>query len=410
MIESFSPQPQDLLPLRSGSLGPHLESFAALLARQGYCQRHGWRKVRLVAALSQWLAEHRLPVDQLDEKQTTTFLRTRRKPRRRFGGEFCTLTLLLRHLRQIGAIPASRPPVMRSSLDRLVRDYEQFLRQERGLVPVTISESVRMVRRFLRHRFPAGQMQLRQLRASDAFDFILHEGSSCGRRYLQSTASRLRSFLRFLLQRGKITAPLASAVPTVAARRLSELPKFLEAVQVEQLLGSCDRRLSLGRRDYAILLLLARLGLRAAEVAQLSLEDLDWRAGAVCVRGKGQRVDRLPLPQDVGQAVASYLKMRRGGGARRVFLRSYAPYEGVAATTVASVVQRAVRRAGLHPSHQGAHLLRHSLATRMLRSGASLAQIGQVLRHQLAQTTEIYAKVDLKALLLLAHPWPGGAR
>jgi site-specific recombinase XerD len=364
----------------------------------------------LVAALSQWLAEHRLPIDQLDEKQATTFLRTRRKPRYRFEGDACTLTLLLRHLRQTGAIPAPRPPAMRSALDRLVRDYEQFLRQERGLVPETISDSVRVVRRFLRHRFPAGQIQLRQLRAGDASDFLRHAGSSCGRRYLQATASRLRSFLGFLLQRGKITAPLACAVPTVAVRRFSELPQFLEAAQVEQLLGSCDRRRSLGRRDYAILLLLARLGLRAAEVAQLSLEDIDWRAGEVCVRGKGHRVDHLPLPQDVGQAIASYLKRRRGGGARRVFLHSHAPYEGVAATTVASVVQRAVGRARLHPSHQGAHLLRHSLATRMLRGGASLAQIGQVLRHRLAQTTQIYAKVDLKALRLLTHPWPGGAR
>ena len=411
MIEFFRPQPENLLPLRSGPLGPHLESIAALLARQEYCRRHGWRKVRLVAALSQWLAEHRLPIDQLDEKQATTFLRTRRKPRYRFEGDACTLTLLLRHLRQTGAIPAPRPPAIRSSLDRLVRDYEQFLRQERGLVPETISDSVRVVRRFLRHRFPAGPIRLRQLRAGDVFDFIRHAGSSCGRRYLQANASRLRSFLGFLLERGKITAPLANAVPTVAVRRLSELPQFLEAAQVEQLLRSCDRRRSLGRRDYAMLLLLARLGLRAAEVAQLSLEDIDWRAGEVCVRGKGQRVDRLPLPQDVGQGIASYLKRRRGGGgARRVFLSSHAPYEGVAATTVANVVQRAVGRARLDPSHQGAHLLRHSLATRMLRGGATLAQIGQVLRHQLAQTTEIYAKVDLQALRLLTQPWPGGAR
>ncbi len=290
MNEFFRPQTQDLLPLRVGPLGPHLEGIAALLAGQGYCRRHGWRKVRLVAALSRWLAEHRLPIDQLDETLATIFLRAPRQPRYRFEGDRCTLTLLLKYLRQTGAIPALRPPTMRSSLDRLVRDYEQFLRQERGLVPETISDSVRVVQRFLRHRFPAGQIHLRELRAGDASDFLRHAGSSCGRRSLQVTASRLRSFLGFLLQRGKISAPLASAVPTVAARRLSELPQFLEATQVGLLLGSCDRGCGLGRRDYAILLLLARLGLRAAEVAHLSLEDIDWRAGEICIRGKGHRV------------------------------------------------------------------------------------------------------------------------
>jgi site-specific recombinase XerD len=159
-------------------------------------------------------------------------------------------------------------------------------------------------------------------------------------------------------------------------------------------------------------LLLARLGLRAGEVAHLCLEHIDWRAGEVCVRGKGSRLDRLPLPQDVGQAIADYLKRGRfGGSSRRVFLCSNAPYEGLAnQQAVGALVKRALERAHLHPPHRGAHLLRHSLATGMLRSGATMAQIGEVLRHQLAQTTEIYAKVDLNALRALAQPWPGGER
>jgi site-specific recombinase XerD len=412
MIEFFRPQPQDLLPLCSGPLAPHLNSFAALLAQQGYGRSYGWQKVRLVADLSQWLAKRRLKLEGFDERQATDFLEARYKTRSRAWGDASTLIVLLRHLREIGAIPARQSSVLRGFADILERDYEQFLLQERGLVPGTVAVYLPVVQRFLEHRFPTGKIQLRQLRAGDAAGFILHASAEHRRGYLQLATSALRSFLGFLLQRGRIATPLASAVPTVAGRRLSEWPRFLEAAQVEKLLRSCDRRRSVGRRDHAILLLLARLGLRAGEVVHLCLEDIDWSAGELRLRGKGARLDRLPLPHDVGQAMADYLKTRRTGEAcRRVFLRSIAPYAGLASScTVAGVVRRALARADLHPHHQGAHLLRHSLATRMLRGGASLAQIGQVLRHQQAQSTEIYAKVDLKALRLLAQPWPGGVR
>jgi site-specific recombinase XerC len=411
MIDFFCPQPQKLDSLRSGPLGPHLEGFAALLARQGYCQIYRWRKLRLAAALGQWLEKRRLHLCQLDEQQANAFLQ-RWQQRHRFSGDSYTLTMLLQHLRQNGVIPAIVPPVEESGfMGDLIRDYEQFLRQERGLLPVTIHECVRVAQRFLRHRFPKGQIQLRQLGASDAADFILRVSPGYGHRYLQSLTSRLRVFFRFLLQRGHMAAPLVDTIPTVAARQLSHVPRYMETRDVEKTLGSCDRRTKIGKRDYAVLLLLARLGLRASEVARLGLEDVDWRAGEVCVRGKGQRLDRLPLPKDVGEAIASYLKIRPcGATTRRVFLRDKAPYEGLVAETVGSVVDRALTRVRLHPPHRGAHLLRHSLATRMLQSGVSMAQISQVLRHQSAQTTMIYAKVDLNALRLLAQPWPGGAQ
>ncbi len=412
MINFFRPRPEDLFPLRSGPLAPHLEGFAAVLAQQGYCRSTGWQKVRLVAELSQWLAVRGLRIGQLDERQVSAFLEARTKTRRRGSGDSCTMARLLRHLRQSCVLPAPRPSAVRSFLDRLVGEYEEFLRKERNLCPGSIAAYLPMVRRFFEHRFPTGEIQLRQLSAGDAAEFILHASDRCGRRYLQSTASTLRSFFGFLLQRGKISIPLAKTVPTVAARRMAELPKFLEASQVEKLLKSCDRRRSLGRRDYAILLLLARLGLRGGEVVHLCLEDIDWQAGELIIRGKGGRLDRLPLPCDVGQAIADYLKTRRSGGAsRRVFLQSKAPYEGLASSgVVGSVVRSALARAQLHPVRRGAHLLRHSLASRLLQGGASLAQIGQVLRHQEIQTTEIYAKVDINALRLLAQPWPGGAR
>ena len=218
----------------------------------------------------------------------------------------------------------------------------------------------------------------------------------------------IRSFCRFLFRYGETKRDLAGAIPTVPAWRLAELPRYLEADDVERVVQACDRSTSVGRRDYAILLLLARLGLRAGEVIALELDDIDWRAGVLTVRGKGRYHDDLPLPPDVGEALATYLRQDRPPcTTRRVFIRSRAPHRGFAhPSSLSTIVCRAVQRAGLHPNHKGAHLLRHSLATGMLRRGASMAEIGQVLRHRAPNTTEIYAKVDLQGLRSLALPWP----
>jgi site-specific recombinase XerD len=218
----------------------------------------------------------------------------------------------------------------------------------------------------------------------------------------------LRSFLRFLLQRGEIDVDLAASVLTVADWRLSTVPKYLAAEEIERLLEALDRGTSTGRRDYAILLLLARLGLRAGEVVALELEDIDWRAGELNVRGKGLRHDRLPLLSEVGEALAAYLHTDRPKSpTRRVFLCMKAPCRGLAGpSTVTTIVRRALERAGLHPPTKGAHLLRHSLATGMLNHGASMAEVRELLRHRASATTEIYAKVDFSALRALAQPWP----
>jgi site-specific recombinase XerD len=203
---------------------------------------------------------------------------------------------------------------------------------------------------------------------------------------------------------------LAGSVPAVSNWRLSGLPKYLEPKQVEHLLNSCNQRSPIGRRDYVIVLLLARLGLRAGEVVHLVLDDIDWQVGELTVRGKSAQHTRLPIPQDVGEALANYVRQDRPScSSRRVFLRMKAPRQGFATSVaVCDVVRRALKRAGLNPAFKGAHLLRHSLATHMLRKGSSLAEIGEVLRHQLPHTTEIYAKVDLAALRGLAKPWKGG--
>jgi len=205
---------------------------------------------------------------------------------------------------------------------------------------------------------------------------------------------------------------LSAFVPIVAIWRMSDLPQFLSPGEVERLLVSCDQSSPVGLRDYAVLLLLARLGLRAGEVVHLSLDAINWEAGEILIRGKSSREDRLPLPKDVGWALVNYLRKGRPEcSSRRVFLRINAPRQGFSSSVaICDIVRRALARTRLSPQHKGAHLLRHSLATTMLRGGASLAHIGQILRHQQAQTTEIYAKVDLKALQALAQPWPGGVR
>lgn len=220
--------------------------------------------------------------------------------------------------------------------------------------------------------------------------------------------SALRSFFRFLLARGEIDVDLAANVPTVADWRGSTVPKRLSRDEVERLLASCDQTSVIGRRDHAILLLLSRLGFRASEVMTLELEDIHWRAGEITVRGKGGFIDRMPLVHDVGDALAAYLRDRPSCQCRRVFIRTRAPIRGFAhPSTISTIVCRALERAGLHTATKGAHLLRHSLAAEMLQQNASMAEIGQVLRHRSPQTTEIYAKVDISGLRSLAKPWPG---
>jgi len=406
----FRPPPQKLRRFEVGPVGPHVQSFAALVSQQGYCRLVGWRKVRLVAAFSQWLGRRHVPLNELNERHVTAFLSDRGKRIGDHCGNGKTLALLLHHLRRANLVATSPGSSPAGRSDLRTTDFEKFLLGERSLVPCTAGRYVRIVRRFLSQSFPDGKIHLKRLRTPDVTDFIVHDAPSHAGSTVQATASALRIFLRFLFQKGRILTNLAAAVPAVPRRR-PKLPWYLEPQEVEQVLESCDRRRKMGRRDYAILLLLARLGLRAGEVAHLTLDEIDWRAGELLIRGKGARVDRLPLPHDVGQAVADYLqKGRPACSSRCLFIKCMAPLEGFTRRgSIGCVVRAALRRAHLNPPHKGAHILRHSLATGMLRNGATLGEIGQVLRHQQPQTTEIYAKVDFNALRTLALPWPGGA-
>jgi len=410
MSGQFSPASLIRGCLDVGPLSSLIEGFSTLLASQGYARSTAKEKLRLVVDLSRWLHRRKLGVADLDEQRVKQFL-THRRRRRVRRGSAATCRMLLGYLRRLGSIPSSREAFDDTPLNRIGRDFEQFLASERGLTPATLANYLPTVRRFLTERFGDGALRLDELSLQDINRFILRHVQRMSRGRAQLMVTALRSFLRFLHQRGDIAADLARAVPTVVNWRLAGLPKSLAPEQVESLLASCDQSTTLGQRDYAILLLLARLGLRAGEVVALTVDDFDWEAGVLLVRGKGNRQERLPLPQDVGEALVEYLRHGRPQCAtRRVFVRMKAPRCGFASSSaICDVVRRALTRTGLDPAFKGAHLLRHSLATRMLRSGASLEEIGELLRHCRPETTQIYAKVDLIALRALAQPWPGGA-
>jgi len=411
MIEHFFSDPKFLRRCRSGPLGPHLDGFAGQLVHKGYTRYSGQGIIRIVVQLNDWLAAKGLSLQELGEDQISAFRAHRKKRLRSHHGERGTCQLLLRTLREAEVIAEAPDPALNDPVERLVRSYAGYLAQERALSQTTIGHRLPVVRGFLSRRFKSKRLRLEALRSGDITRFVLQTVQERGRDHAQLVTTTLRSFLDYLYLEGRLTTPLRAAVPTVASWRHLDLPGFLEPEQVERLLRHCDRSNIGGRRDYAILLLLARLGLRAHEVRHLTLEDINWASGELLIRGKGGRQDRLPLPPDVGRAVAAYLKEGRPRcSCRCVFVRLLAPHQGLTSQTIASVVERTLARAQISSTHRGAHLLRHSLATRMLRGGASLTQIGQVLRHQRTDTTEIYARVDQNALRTLAQPWPGGVR
>jgi site-specific recombinase XerD len=328
-------------------------------------------------------------------------------------GDAAALRQFLGFLRRHDMIPAEKvSPRRLTPVEREARAFEHYLRNERVLADATIAYYVPFIRRFLADRFGKGRVTLSRLCAGDVLRFVQRQAARLHVKRAKQLTTALRSFLRYARYRGDVVLDLAAAVPIVANWSRSSIPRAISADAVRQLLASISRRTSVGRRDYAILLVLARLGLRAGEVVRLELDDIDWNAGQVSIRGKGGYRTALPLPRDVGAAIAAYLRHGRPPSpCRRVFLRARAPIRGFRGpSAVGSVVRDAVVRAGISAPTKGAHQFRHGLATQMLRHGASLTEIGEVLRHRSPQTTTIYAKVDLDALRTLALPWPGGAR
>lgn len=391
----------------SGPLGPHVNAFARQLQELGYASATRRQKLGVVAAFSRWLQRRKLLAAEVNEQIVVKYLARSGRP-----GDSATLADLLEALREAAVVPRPTREGDETQLERLEREFGQYLAVERGLSQASLKNSLPFVRSFLAHRFGSGPIVMDEVRAPDVTRFLLRNLQTLGASRAKLMVGALRSFFRFLRWRGDIAIDLASSVPKVADWRLSALPKSLQADEVERLVGSCHRETITGQRDYTVLLLLARLGLRAGEIVAMTLDDIDWEAGELTVRGKGGREDRLPIPRDVGQAMATYLRQGRPQDCptRRFFVRRKAPRRGFASSVaVCTIVRRALERAGIASPRKGAHLLRHALAIEMLRKGASLGEIGEILRHRSVDTTAIYAKVDLVALRALAQPWPSGS-
>ncbi len=392
----------------SGPLEEYAFGFAAELARVGYRRNTVACQLRLMAHLGSWLAGKGLDAAGLTAASVEEFFVARRAAGHTTLRSSRALEPLLAHLRELGVVQPAAVVVAATPAEELLERYRRYLLEERGLAAGTVRGYVDIIRPFVIGWVAADGSGLERLAARDLSAYVLAEcpGRSRGSAKLLVTA--LRSLLGFLHVEGMLAESLVGAVPSVAGWRLAGLPRGLEPAQARRLLASCDRRTTAGRRDFAILTLLLRLGLRRGEVARLELGDIDWRAGEIEIRGKGSRQERLPLPADVGEAVAGYLRRGRPASAqgRCVFVRVKAPHLPLTPAGVTQVVVSAGKRSGL--GEITAHRLRHTAATEMLRAGATLPEVGQVLRHRSLLTTAIYAKVDREALRTIARAWIGG--
>ncbi len=397
-----------------GSLQIHVESFLYHLHATGYAPQSVAKIRSIASAFARWSQGEQIAVEDLSEEHLTAFAK-RRPPRQNALVELRALRPFLAHLRVERGLPvrAGKPA---SPADDLTQLYVGYLRTDRGLAENSVLVYAPCVRNFLAYRLSkTGSLAIETMDAETIRAFLVERIAHRSSESARLLAVALRSFLRFLFLRGKTPRNLSPAVPMVRTYRQTAVPAVLSPEEVERVLSATDRSNPRGRRDYAILLLLARLGLRAGEIASLELSDVRWRAGEIVVRGKGPQQDHVPLPADVGEAVALYLRKDRGASiSRRVFLRLIPPRLGLTSPcAIDHIVRLALARAGIRPRHRRvAHLFRHSLATRMIRHGASIAEIAEVLRHRSQSTTAIYAKVSFEALRTVARPWPvvGGAR
>jgi integrase/recombinase XerD len=402
---------QRKISLRSveGPLSPILESYATSLNEEGYSHESFLSKTWFVMGFSRWLHQQRIQIPELTLSVGQRFLRHRR-PRR--SGDLIALRQLLTWMHGKGLIPAQALQLCeKSEVDALIDDFSGYLLRERGLASTSGAVYASIAHRFLTRTCPRGRSDLKALTARKIRDFVIHEAQ----RFRTSKAASLltsviRSLLRFVHYRGYVDRPLVEVVPAVAHWSMAPIPRALPLRAVRRVLAQSRlSRTRCGLRDHAILLVLARLGLRAQEVMLLELDDIDWTNACIRICGKGRQERLVPLPHDVGEAIAAYLRDGRPTSAcRHVFLRARAPWRGVAkSSSISALVGRALRRAQVKSATHGAHQFRHSLATNMLRQGASLTEIAQVMRHRDPNTTRLYAKVDLNALREVTLPWPG---
>lgn len=400
MIEKLYAMPFFLRRHREGLFGIYVDDLAKSLLAKSYTA-HGIRGVlRAMRVFGDWLHARGYGISDIDERLVARFavkVRCSNWTRRSYRGG---ARHVLAFLRSRGVIdPAPPPPPDR----QVIIEFSAWMREHRGVRPSTVEGYLFLVRELLQAlRGDVRRLTARRLRA-----FVLRRAGLHGHVRAANVVTATRMFVRFLVASSQCDAALIAAVPAVASWRETSVPRHLQPEDVERVIAGCDLAARAGLRDRAVLLLLARLGLRAGDVASLTLDAIDWKQARLRVAGKSRREDWLPLPQDAGEAVLAYLRKGRPRiRAEAVFFTAVAPFIPISRLIVSAVVDRAIRRAGVKSPSHGAHVLRHSAAVRMLRAGSSLAEIGALLRHASIETTFHYAKVDLDLLLAVAAPWP----
>jgi site-specific recombinase XerD len=410
MFEKFFNCPLRVKALRDGPGGSLLEGFAEELCQEGYAEITARRHIRAAEHFMYWTEREGIPISSLTEKFIERFDSHLDQCRCPGYDHFNRLHLLngarlfLKHLRGVGVIiaPIAEPRVQDPGL---LIAFCQWMQQQRGTSDPTLYNYSRSIRDLLKRlgedpcKFDAHSLR----------QFVLEKSQQCGWAAAKTCTTALRMFLRFLIAEGKCATGLDAAIPVLAHWRLSSLPRYLQPEEVERIISSCNPGSPVGRRDRAVLLLLARLAFRAGDIVRLRLSDVDWEVAEIQVSGKGRRQTRLPLTQEVGDALVAYLQNGRPSTDTDVlFIRSRAPFRAFASHCAVSViVAQAMRRASVTCQSRGAaHVLRHSAATSMLQQGASLQDIADILRHRSIETTQIYAKVDVTALRQIAQSWP----
>ena len=395
--------------LRAGPFRDCVDLYTSRLRKDGYSTVTARYSVRIVNCFIQWLIKHHFDRRDITEQLVARFFRDEDRGCGLRGGDPAAIGRFVAVLRGAGLVAPALPRSL-SPADQMLERFRAYLDQRHGLSARSCAAYIKFTRPFLRDMSIAGPGDFARLTTADVLGYVERRTCDASAATAVAMCSRLRSFLRYLQVEGLIAHDLAACVPSVKKWRFTALPTYLSAAQLELVLQCCDRSSASGRRDYAVLLLLSRLGLRAQEVATLTLDDIDWRAGQFRIIGKGRQSAIMPLPPDVGGAIAAYLRSDRPvSDHRQLFLKAYPPHAGFPPTSgIRDIAGRALRRAGIDGiAHRGSHIFRHSLATELLGSGAALTQISQVLRHRDHNTTRIYAKVDLASLRTLSLPWPG---
>ena len=407
MLDRFFTHPPTLHYMRAGGAGPFLDGFAKVLFEEGYVRTSGGLVLRAAHHVGVWAGRRSIGLADLDDAALARFERHlprcrcghTKRPHKGYGDTPPGSRRFLRYLREAGVAPCA-PVAIRPEV---VDEYRAWMRDRQGLAEATIATRLPVVEALLRTASDDPAM----LDAAGVRKFVLtyvrrHAPGSAGR-----VTSAVRGFLRYLVAQSLCPAGMVDAVPTIPSWKQARLPQYLAADEVERIIAGCDHGGRAAKRDRAMLLLLARLGVRAGDVRALRVDDLDWKRGRLRLVGKGRRETYLPLPQDVGDAILGYLEQRPAAATDHVFLLVRAPFRPVSAGALKNAVTNAIRRAGVQAPSYGPHLLRHSLATRMLREGATLDLIGAVLRHRNVSTTALYSKVDVELLKQIAQPWPG---